>query len=195
MPPATKSRTGRAMSEHAHQGATISTAAAAQSSAALMSSGGCALPASYPPMPAEKMERILKYLDDQLCLTQESLPIADASYESLVGKSQSPAGLHVEVNEELPLSRRQKDKRAGRKRLSMLTGRTRPPEESAQTCAQAGHQESGSYLASIRGLPASATDRQKHLGIFNKGKAVASHSAGKQTWICWTLARVRRPVL
>ncbi|KAJ2744453.1 hypothetical protein GGI20_002961 [Coemansia sp. BCRC 34301] len=127
---------------------------------------------------ASKRERILEYLKAQLCMTQESLPITDASYESLP-ESEECLGLRTEAT----LSGRREGRRpaAARKSLHMPAAGTTsraplPVNEPMQPPAQADRDRGIlSHFTSIRALPTSAKERRKRLGIFSHGKAVASH--------------------
>ncbi|KAJ2487132.1 hypothetical protein IWW37_005358 [Coemansia sp. RSA 2050] len=133
--------------------------------------------AAFPQISGNKLVHIFDYLTAQRCMTQESLPITDASYESLPEKDGCLAGLRAEVT----TSGRRKGKGAAvRKSLHMpatvTMSRAPQPDEVAQQPGLAGG-DCGLplHLASISAMPTSIMERRKRLGIFNHGKAVASH--------------------
>ncbi|KAJ2560941.1 hypothetical protein GGH12_004399 [Coemansia sp. RSA 1822] len=120
-----------------------------------------------------KLEHIFRYIDDQLNSTQDSLPMSPGvSGDLLEGNSGTSLPLRKQPESETsvrPLRQLRKGKRNLRKPLQppARTEQTREPvafEEGAQGC-----------LGAIHVLPVrSERQRPRHLGIFNKGKAVAS---------------------
>ncbi|KAJ2834405.1 hypothetical protein GGI24_000410 [Coemansia furcata] len=146
-------------------------AAATRAPTSQRSANSPASPTAFPRISGNKLVHIIDYLTAQRCMTQESLPITNASHESLLlEKDECLAGLHAEV----PASSRRKGKGAAvRKSLHMPAAIT--VGDIAQSPAQAGEDRGVvSHLASISALPASGMERRKRLGIFNHGKAVAS---------------------
>ncbi|KAJ2413954.1 hypothetical protein GGI10_002710 [Coemansia sp. RSA 2530] len=134
--------------------------------------------ATFPQISGNKLVHIFDYLTAQRCITQESLPITDASHESLPEKNGCLAGLRAEVT----TSGRRKGKGAAvRKSLHMPAAVTmsrapQPDEVTTQPPVLAGG-DCGLplHLAPISAMPTGAMERRKRLGIFNHGKAVASH--------------------
>ncbi|KAJ2123424.1 hypothetical protein IW147_002637 [Coemansia sp. RSA 720] len=124
-----------------------------------------------------KLEHIFRYIDDQLNSTQDSLPMSPGvSGDLLEGNSGTSLPLRKQPESETsvrPLRQLRKGKRNLRKPLQppARTEQTREPvafEEGAQGC-----------LGAIHVLPVrSERQRPRHLGIFNKGKAVASSCPG-----------------
>ncbi|KAJ2042881.1 hypothetical protein H4S04_007067 [Coemansia sp. S16] len=137
-----------------------------------------ASPVAFAQITENKLVHIFEYLTAQRCMTQESLPITNASYESLSEKDGCLAGLRAEVM----TSGRRKGKGASvRKSLHMSVSATRSrapqTDEMTRPPVQAGGDRGLlSHLTSICAMPTSGIERRKHLGIFNHGKAVASRN-------------------
>ncbi|KAJ1962842.1 hypothetical protein GGI12_002413 [Dipsacomyces acuminosporus] len=145
-------------------------------------------------MPKEKLDHIFKYIDCQLSYTQESLPKPDNSSNG-IGSSRAPPqhqqtpskeamddGAHDEgdrddMDEAGPVpTRRRKTKRKSLKRSLRAPSVRQPTLQSGMPAALELHgKETSAHLRTINAMPASASGGcQKQLGIFNKGKAVAS---------------------
>ncbi|KAJ2451191.1 hypothetical protein EV183_003775 [Coemansia sp. RSA 2336] len=121
-----------------------------------------------------KLHHIFRLIDDQLNFTQESLPDA-SEYNTPPAVNDAMAVPLSDMPEHgtsvRPMRQLRKGKRNLRKSLQ-------PPARSEQTPDCSG---GGGNLNTIQAQPAAASSQQRprYLGIFNKGKAVASSRIGK----------------
>ncbi|KAJ2886022.1 hypothetical protein IWW38_005265, partial [Coemansia aciculifera] len=190
MLPATKPLTKQALDEHVlilAQQETVAGDQGLEPQRSPNSPASATAAATLPRISVSKRDRIREYLTAQRCLTQESLPIlADTSYESPPEKDGRRGSLRTEAA--APLSGRRKSRGAAaaassvRKSLHMpaavtVSSSVPPPvDEPTQPPAKAsGERGILAHFTSIRAIPTSVKERRKRLGIFNYGKAVASH--------------------
>ncbi|KAJ2863417.1 hypothetical protein GGH94_003633 [Coemansia aciculifera] len=173
MLPAAKPLTKQALEEHILL--LESQEAAARAPTSQRSANCPASPVAFPQISGNKLVHIFDYLTAQRCMTQESLPITNASHESLSEKDGCLAGLRAEVTTS---SRRKGKGASARKSLHMPVAvtRSRAPQPGEITQPLGGDRGFLSHLTSICAMPTSGIERRKHLGIFNHGKAVASRN-------------------
>ncbi|KAJ2214670.1 hypothetical protein EV179_002775 [Coemansia sp. RSA 487] len=157
--------------------------------------------AAHPRMSETKLELVLNYIENQMNISQGSLPMTEASRE-FIRKTNSRCGqkaaeqlstANTETSEAIAqhqqqqqLNRRRREKRASlRKDLHSPTKGTRnelPAAHNGTTVAATTSSHaavSAHCFGAIHAQPSKKKEPKRHLGIFNKGKAVASKSSGK----------------
>ncbi|KAI8326251.1 hypothetical protein GQ54DRAFT_294945, partial [Martensiomyces pterosporus] len=160
--------------------------------------------AQHPRMPKEKLDHIFKYIDCQLNYTQESLPKPDIYSESRTpnsggGVAASKSAVCSSTEEQHMLNQlatraggepaegqtqcqRRNGRRSMRRSLRIPSAK-RPKEQQPDMEAppnrhgRTSDNEGTMHLGAIMARLPSARNGSRHLGIFNKGKAVASGSA------------------
>ncbi|KAJ1665331.1 hypothetical protein EV178_003262 [Coemansia sp. RSA 1646] len=150
-------------------------------------------------MSETKLELVLNYIENQMNISQGSLPMTEASRE-FIRKTNSRCGqkaaeqlstANTETSEAIAqhqqqqqLNRRRREKRASlRKDLHSPTKGTRnelPAAHNGTTVAATTSSHaavSAHCFGAIHAQPSKKKEPKRHLGIFNKGKAVASKSS------------------
>ncbi|KAJ1771572.1 hypothetical protein IW140_001500 [Coemansia sp. RSA 1813] len=193
--------TEQTLNRHAHQydkRNKANTAGTSSGAAALGTMTAAA--AAHPRMSETKLELVLNYIENQMNISQGSLPMTEASRE-FIRKTNSRCGqkaaeqlstANTETSEAIAqhqqqqqLNRRRREKRASlRKDLHSPTKGTRnelPAAHNGTTVAATTSSHaavSAHCFGAIHAQPSKKKEPKRHLGIFNKGKAVASKSSG-----------------
>ncbi|KAJ2616471.1 hypothetical protein H4S08_000779 [Coemansia sp. RSA 1365] len=140
---------------------------------------------SYAGISHGKLEHIFRYIEDQQNSNKQRLSIPSSVPRETVSDRCCSISQHTDKKEDgiaaMPEASRQpahKGKRALHKRLHIPTRTVQPP---AEPTAPGMHLREGevSCLGTIQALPTGTKGHKtRHLGIFNKGKAVVSTNSG-----------------
>ncbi|KAJ2663714.1 hypothetical protein IWW48_001195 [Coemansia sp. RSA 1200] len=174
----------------------IRTSAAGTSSGATAATIAAAA-AAHPRMSETKLELVLNYIENQLNIPQGNLPMTEASREFIrktnnkdgQGTNEQSSAASAETDEATSQQHQhqhQQYQRRRGKRTSLrkdlhgpakATPNTQPGTSKSISSTSGVISTSANCFSTIQIQPSRKKESKRHLGIFNKGKAVASKSA------------------